>query len=161
MSAPLDAVDYAAIDPIAQDYLAGNVGLVVVTLAGDERRVAGFGRCRKGEDRAPDAQILFEIGSITKVFTTCLLAELAARGEVSLADPVKKYLPESVHVPTYEGQEITLEHLATHTSSLPRLPDNLEATVKDEANPYANYTIEDLYKFLSNYELPRPLGSRV
>lgn len=161
MKIPLDGVDYAAIDEIAQNHIQGNVGLIVVTLAGEERRVAGFGRCSKGDDRTPDGQTLFEIGSITKVFTTCLLADMIARGDVRLTDPIKKYLPESLRVPTYEGQEIALEHLATHTSSLPRLPDNLEATIKDEANPYANYTVEDLYAFLSNCELSRPIGSRV
>ena len=46
-----------------------------------------------------------------------------------------------------------------HTSSLPRLPDNLQATIKDEANPYANYTVENLYAFLSSYELRRPIDS--
>ncbi len=158
----IDSVEYAAIDTIAHEYLAaGNVGLVVATIAGDERRVAGYGRCGQETDKQPDEKTMFEIGSITKVFTACLLADMAAAGEVNLTDPVQKFLPESVRVPVYDGQEITLQHLATHTSSLPRLPDNLDATVQDESNPYANYTIEDLYAFLSRCQLRRPIGSRV
>jgi CubicO group peptidase (beta-lactamase class C family) len=64
-------------------------------------------------------------------------------------------------MPTYRGHEITLFHLATHTSSLPRLPRNLWTTVTDQKNPYANYRVEDLYKFLSGYRLWRMVGSKV
>jgi CubicO group peptidase (beta-lactamase class C family) len=64
-------------------------------------------------------------------------------------------------MPKWRGQEITLFHLATHTSSLPRLPGNLWKTVQNLANPYANYQVSDMYEFLSAYKLKRPIGSRV
>jgi CubicO group peptidase (beta-lactamase class C family) len=67
---------------------------------------------------------VFEIGSITKVFTASLLADMVAKGEVRLDDPVAKYLPTSVRVPSHNGKQITLIDLATQSSGLPRMPNN-------------------------------------
>ena len=60
-------------------------------------------------------------------------------------------------MPERSGKSITLLDLSTHTSGLPRLPSNLKP--KDPRNPYADYSVEDLYQFLSSYELPRDPGS--
>jgi len=100
---------------------------------------------------------VFEIGSINKTFTGTLLAHMVARGEVALEDPISKYLPEGVGAPSRNGVEITLLHLATHRSGLPRLPDN--HTPSDPENPYADYTVEELYEFLSGHELRREPGA--
>jgi CubicO group peptidase (beta-lactamase class C family) len=104
-----------------------------------------------------DEHTIYEIGSISKTFTGILLAKMVEEGKVSLDDPVQKYLPESVRMPKWKGQEITLGHLSDHTSSLPRLPANLAPA--DISNPYADYKVEDLYAFLNSYELPRAIGS--
>ena len=101
---------------------------------------------------------IFEIGSATKVFTSLLLADMVQRGEVALNDPVAKFLPAGVSVPERNGRQITLVDLATHTSGLPRLPANLNP--KDPNNPYADYTPEQLYQFLSSYQLPRDIGAQ-
>ena len=93
---------------------------------------------------------MFELGSITKVFTALLLTEMVTRGEVALDDPVSKYLPGSVKMPARNGKQITFLDLATYTSGLPRLPDGIPS-VGD--NPYAAYTVEQLYAFLSNHTL--------
>jgi len=61
-------------------------------------------------------------------------------------------------VPERGGKKITLADLATHTSGLPRLPTNLAP--KDMSNPYADYTVQQLYDFLSHYELPRDIGAQ-
>jgi len=95
---------------------------------------------------------------VTKVFTSLLLADMAQRGEVSLTDPVAKYLPAGVKMPERGGRQITLQDLATHTSGLPRLPSNLAP--KDWANPYADYSVEQLYQFLSGYQLTRDIGAQ-
>ena len=84
---------------------------------------------------------------MTKVFTSLLLADMVQRGEVALTDPVAKYLPPDVKVPERGGKKITLVDLATHTSGLPRMPSNF--TPKDPANPYADYSVEQMYEFLS------------
>lgn len=101
---------------------------------------------------------LFEIGSITKTFTGSLLAEMVSRGEVKLDDPISKYLPKSVRVPGRNGKEITLLDLATQSSGLPRLPTNMHPA--DAGNPYSDYTVEQLYEFLSSYTLTRDIGEK-
>lgn len=83
---------------------------------------------------------------------------MVQRGEVALTDPVVKYLPSGVKMPERNGRQITLEDLATHTSGLPRLPSNLHP--KDPANPYADYSVEQLYEFLSGYQITRDIGSQ-
>ena len=60
-------------------------------------------------------------------------------------------------MPAHGGKEITLRHLATHTSGLPAIPDNLDPRRAD--NPYADYTVEQLYAFLSSYPLAREPGA--
>jgi serine-type D-Ala-D-Ala carboxypeptidase/endopeptidase len=103
-----------------------------------------------------DENTIFEIGSITKVFTGTLLAEAVKRGEAQLNDPVSKYLPKNVKTPTYGGKEITLIDLATQSSGLPRLPANLAP--KNSQNPYADYTLAQMYEYLSSYQLTREIG---
>ncbi|MEO7166789.1 MAG: serine hydrolase domain-containing protein [Chthoniobacterales bacterium] len=85
------------------------------------------------KERSVDGKTIFEIGSITNVFAVLLLTDMAQRGEVSLDDPVAKYLPTDVHVP-----EMTLADLATHTSGLPLRPTNVVS--KDPDDPYAGYS---------------------
>jgi len=105
-----------------------------------------------------DSTGVFEIGSITKTFTATLLADMVDRGEVRLDDPVAKYLPPSVRVPSRNGRQITLLDLATQSSGLPRMPSNL--TPRDSMNPYADYSVQQMYAFLSSYELPRDVGAQ-
>ncbi len=111
-----------------------------------------------GAGRRLDASSVFEIGSITKVFTAILLADMVRRGEVKLDDPVARFLPETVEVPTRGGRQIRLVDLATQTSGLPLMPTNFRP--KDDANPYADYTVAQLYEFLSSYKLTREIGAQ-
>ncbi len=133
------------------------VGIVVGLIDATGRRIVSHGTFDGGGSPQVGGDTVFEIGSATKVFTSLLLADAVQRGEVALADPVSKYLPPGVTVPARGGRQITLEDLATHTSGLPRLPNNL--TPKNAANPYADYTEAQLYAFLSSYALPRDIGS--
>lgn len=135
------------------------VGIVVGIIEPNGRRVVAYGDLANGDPRTPDGDTTFEIGSISKVFTSLLLAEMVSRKEVALDDPAAKYLPEHVRMPERNGKSITLLDLSTHSSGLPRLPGNLKA--KDPANPYASYSVDDLYQFLSGYTLPRDPGSEV
>jgi len=133
------------------------VGIVVATVEkGKPATILTAGT--SGSKAALDGNTVFEIGSITKVFTTALLADMVARGEVKLDDPISKYLPSTVHVPTRGGKQITLLDLATQSSGLPRLPNNLRPA--DFTNPYADYSVQQLYAFLSSYELPRDIGAQ-
>ncbi|MCP3467550.1 serine hydrolase [Bradyrhizobium sp. CCGUVB23] len=127
------------------------MGLVAGRIDGGRRIAAAYGRSGAANDRPLDADTVFEIGSITKVFTALLLAEMVGRGEVALDDPPAKFLPERVRMPEYQGVQITLLDLATYTSGLPRMPDNFAP--KDPTNPYADYTADRLYDFLSGHKL--------
>jgi CubicO group peptidase (beta-lactamase class C family) len=101
------------------------VAIVAGLLDDAGERVIALGPPVKGSDLTVGGDSLFEIGSITKTFVTTLLADMVERGEVGLNDPIVKYLPPSVRAPTRNGKEITILHLATHTSGLPRNADNL------------------------------------
>lgn len=134
------------------------VGIVVGVIEPQGRRVVAYGSLDKGDPRPLNGDTIFEIGSATKVFTSLLLADMVQRGEVALADPVAKYLPADVKVPERGGRAITLVDLSTHTSGLPRMPSNFNP--KDPANPYADYTTELLFQFISSYQLTRDIGSQ-
>jgi serine-type D-Ala-D-Ala carboxypeptidase/endopeptidase len=134
------------------------VGIVAGVIEPDGRRVVAYGSLANGDPRTLDGDTIFEIGSISKVFTSLVLADMVNRREVTLDDPAAKYLPENVRMPERSGKTITLLDLATHTSGLPGLPGNLKP--KDAANPYAGYGVDDLYQFLSSYTLPRDPGSQ-
>ena len=133
------------------------VGMVVGVIEPAGRRVIAYGNLADGDPRTLGGNTIFEIGSVSKVFTSLLLADMVNRKEVNLDDPAAKYLPENVKMPERNGKPITLHDLSTHSSGLPRLPSNLKP--KDPRNPYADYSVEDLYQFLSGYELPRDPGS--
>jgi CubicO group peptidase (beta-lactamase class C family) len=135
-----------------------SIGIVVGIIGPEGRRVITYGHLDKGDPRPLDGDTIFEIGSATKVFTSLLLADMVQRGEVALDDPVAKYLPPGVKMQERNGRSITLVDLATQTSGLPRLPTNM--TPKDAANPYADYSVDQLHQFLSNYQLTRDIGSQ-
>ena len=105
-----------------------------------------------------DGHSVFEIGSITKTFTSAILADMVKKGEVKLDDPVEQYLPTGTKIPERDGKKITLLDLATHSSGLPRMPDNMKP--KDPENPYADYTPQQMYAFLGGYTLPRGVGEK-
>ena len=111
-----------------------------------------------GDSRILNGNTVFEIGSVTKVFTALLLCDMVQRGELSLSDPLAKFLPPGVKLPQRNDRQITFVDLATHTSGLPCTPTNLGP--KDAANPYVHYSVAQLYEFLSSYELPREIGSQ-
>jgi len=135
-----------------------SVGIVVGVIDPKGRRVIDYGHLEKGDPRPLDGDTIFEIGSETKVFTSLLLADMVQRGQVALDDPVVKYLPPGAKMPERNGRQITLVDLATHTSGLPRLPANLSP--KNPKNPYADYSVEQLYQFLASYQLTRDIGSQ-
>ncbi len=123
--------------------------IVVGVVDAQRRRIVVRGPAR--------ADTLFEIGSITKVFTGLLLADMAARGEVGLNDPAARYLPAGWTLPV-RGRPITLLDLATHRSGLPRLPLNLPFA--DEGNPYADYTPTLMRDFLRTWVPDRDPGAQ-
>jgi D-alanyl-D-alanine-carboxypeptidase/D-alanyl-D-alanine-endopeptidase len=134
------------------------IGMVAGVIDGKGRRVVAYGSLAKNDKRPLNGDTIFEIGSMTKVFTSLVLMDMVQKGEVAVTDPISKYLPENVKVPERNNRKITLQDLSTQSSGLPRMPSNF--TPKDASNPYADYTIEQLYQFLSGYQLTRDIGSQ-
>jgi D-alanyl-D-alanine-carboxypeptidase/D-alanyl-D-alanine-endopeptidase len=133
------------------------VGIVAATIGPSGREVIAYGK--RAKDGPPvDGDTFFEIGSITKVFTSLLLADMVERGELTLDTPVAKLLPESVKVPSRNGKQITLLDISMQVSGLPRMPSNFHPA--DEDNPFADYDAAKLYEFLSGYTLTREIGQK-
>lgn len=151
---------HAKVDRFVQPLIDNGIafGLCIGLVDGDKTYVLSYGRVSAEKPGKPDADTLYEIGSITKTFTGILLAEAVERHEVLLTDPVAKYLPDSVKVPQFQGTPITLLDLATQSSALPGLPGNFAP--KDPNNPFADYSADKLYAFLNDYHLTRKPGER-
>ena len=131
---------------------------MVIGLA-DQRgnKIFSAGNLDNGTDRDVNGDTVFFIGSVSKTFTALLLQDAVERGELKQDDPVTKYLPTSIEMPTHGGKEIALLDLATHTAGFPANPDNMMgATVKEQ---YETYTVEKMYAFLSGYTLRRDPGA--
>lgn len=160
------------IEPCSNDIKAMMAGRVdqsgmcmVIGLIGEHgSRVFSAGKLSNGTE--VDGNTIFEIGSVTKVFTALLLMDAARRGEMKLDDPVAKYLPERVEVPTYEGKEITLLDLAAQESGLPfdagYVLDADGKRLEGAAlwRSFNQFTADDLYEFLGDYRLNVAPGER-
>jgi D-alanyl-D-alanine-carboxypeptidase/D-alanyl-D-alanine-endopeptidase len=125
-------------------------GLVIGVWSGDDR----VDLWHRGELPAGPASS-FEIGSITKVFTATLLADMAQEGLVGLGDPVSLHLPPGVEMPS-RGREITLTDLASHRSGLPAVPRSLllNALITRGRDPYADWDTARLVRAIP-YTRPR------
>jgi CubicO group peptidase (beta-lactamase class C family) len=134
-----------------------SVGMVVGVSDGKSHRIVAHGCRRAGEAAAVNEQTLFEIGSITKLFTALLLSEMTISGEVAMDEPVAALLPAGTHVPVRDGKAITLRDLASHYSGLPRVATNGDKPDRP-GGPYAAYSAERLYAFLASHELIRTPG---
>jgi CubicO group peptidase (beta-lactamase class C family) len=132
-------------------------GLVAVVIDEGGTRITTHGSTGVS-GLAMNGDTVFEIGSLTKVMTALLLAEMASRGEVSFDDPVARYLPPPAKLQPH-GRPITLLDLATYTSGLPRMPDNMPAGWNTSNQPLAGYTTEMLFAFLENYRPPHEAGT--
>ena len=129
------------------------VGLVLGVLNGDRTMTREYGPVA--------ADQVFPIGSITKVFTAALLADMVQRQEVRLEDPISRYLP-ILETSRRAGRDITLEQLVTHTSGLPRLPRNLmPGALLKRADPYARYTVGQLQRAVARAKVSAPIQARV
>jgi serine-type D-Ala-D-Ala carboxypeptidase/endopeptidase len=151
--ADVEAIEAFLDQNIARTHSAMVIGLI------DERgsQVFSAGTIDNGTNQKPNGDTLFFIGSVSKTFTALLLLEMAKRGEVNVNDPVADYLPAPVKVPTFEGKEITLLHLATHAAGLPMNPQNMVGS--NEREQYESYRIGQMYDFLASFELSREPGA--
>jgi D-alanyl-D-alanine-carboxypeptidase/D-alanyl-D-alanine-endopeptidase len=137
------------------------IGIVVGLVDTNGSRVFSYGKMKVGENRQVDGDTLFELASITKVFTALVFQDMADHQELQLNDPVKQFLPSTVKMPSYKGREITLVDLATHTSGLPSIGFGVWHILMHLHDPYAGFGEKELYKFLSHYKLTNEIGTKV
>ncbi|MBB1261220.1 serine hydrolase domain-containing protein [Streptomyces alkaliterrae] len=117
----------------------------------------------RGDDSAvhgADPATLFEIGSVSKTFTSLALATLVTQEQVSLQAPLYKLLPHGAAVPGRSGEPIRLQHLACHTSGLPKLPRGLMPRGLFSKDPYAGCTTPFLLDGLPRTRLRSTPGTR-
>lgn len=127
-----------------------DISIVIGVVSPNGTEVYSYENVSKENNTKVNGNSIFDIGSITKTFTTALLMDMVKRDLINLDDPIEKYLPENVVVPTYDEHLITIENLATHTSGLPDFPTNW--------NRNQIYTNEQVYSFLSNTTLQSEPG---
>lgn len=133
------------------------VGIAAAVIENGTPRFFNHGTLAKDGDTPVSETTLFEAGSLAKLFTNLLVAQLVLEGKMALDAPVSDYLPEGTKIPAFERKAITLFDLATHSSGLPSVPPEL--AFADAANPYRHYNAALLYGFLAAYPLPRAPGT--
>ena len=119
-----------------------------------------YGETEKGNKTLPTSSTLYEIGSLSKIFTATLLANFVENETLSLDQSIVDFLPDSLKT-NPSLQKITFKTLANHTSGLPRLPSNLDKTKNfDPNNPYKDYDRKYLYQFLSTFKATYESGEK-
>lgn len=139
-----DAVSMAGM----QLYLnSGAPAVIIAVVRGDDVVIQGYGETAPGNGVEPDANSIFRIASVSKVFAADVLASLAAKGQLKLTDPLAKYAPANARVET-NGRPVTLLDLATHSAGLPReLPD---PNAKPSDNPFAAFDRAYYWKWMGS-----------
>jgi CubicO group peptidase (beta-lactamase class C family) len=129
-------------------------GIYIGILQNTERKYFSAGFANTANKIPFNSSMLFEAGSITKTFTAYILLEVLKEHHIAETTSIIDFLPDSVRS-NKNLKTVTFYNLLNHTSGLPRLPDNLSATIKDQLQPYENYTIENLFSYLKT-STPKP-----
>ncbi|HEX5244756.1 MAG TPA: serine hydrolase [Tepidisphaeraceae bacterium] len=130
-------------------------GLSIGYIEGDRSGIVHLGRANQSGEK-PNGQTVYELGSISKLFTSLLLADATLRGEVNIYTAANVPNAARIRLPSRDGRSIKWIDLSTHRSGLPRLPTNLSPA--DPGNPYRDYDSKKAAEFLNSYKLPRTPG---
>jgi len=126
-----------------------SAGLFVGIIQGDTVYAMGYGVVDKLTGAKPDSKTIFEIGSISKVFTSLMTEKLAEQGVLHWQDNIIQYMPANVKL--YKNDTTTLENLSTHTSGFPRLPERwFPILERNTCDPYSPLTMQDLEHYLDS-----------
>ena len=157
---PLEQTVTADVSPLVSPTLAPDhryVGISVAVVTSAGTHFFNFGRTSLDNTQGPTETTIFEVASITKVFTSLILANEVIHGRMNLDDPIAPCAPNATSSTCFNGTPMTYLHLASHFSGLPRLPTNLRPA--DSWNPYADYTEGLLLQFMKSYSLTREPGT--
>lgn len=143
----------STVDKVLSAYIQtkGNVGISAGVFYKGNSYFYNYGERKIGTKSLPDNHTLYDIGSITKTFTSTLLAIAINQQKLTLETSITKFLPDSV-AKNPALQKITFKELANHTSGLPRNPNNLQATIKDDNQRYENYGVKEMFSFLKHFK---------
>jgi CubicO group peptidase (beta-lactamase class C family) len=143
----------ASIDNQANKYVADGhaYGLVVGVVKNGKVFIKGYGTTEKGKTILPDSTTIFELASTSKLFTTATLQLLVDNGGLNLNDKIQTLLGDKIKLPVI-SEKTTLQHLATHLSGFPSLPNSFIAKMTDETNPYKDLATQDIYDYLKTCE---------
>ena len=145
-------LEQGRVDDLAQQFIAGewSRGIAIGLVRGDKVEFFNYGTLADDSTDPITEHTVFEIGSVTKVFTSMVLARRVAAGELDLADPVDRCLGEEMQLSEGVRAHLTFGRLASHSSGLMRLPTNLAPA--DASDPYVDYGAAELAAFLATYE---------
>jgi len=129
--------------------LSETPGFIIGVKYQDSLFYFGYGSISRNFNKVPDEKTIFEIGGLTKTFTSSLVSVLVEEGKMEFEKPLNSYF--SLSEKNEETQLITIDQLLTHTSRLPRMPIEFGVKEIEENNPYAHYTKQDLMEFYKEY----------
>ncbi len=136
------------------------IGLSIGLIKSGETLTYGYGEVKVNSGMIPDKETIMEIGSITKTFAGLLVAQAVQDGKLSLQDDIRKYLPGNYSNLVFNNVPITVQHLLTHTSGLPRLPDDLSNQPDyNTLNPYKNYSKQMMLDYLHQVKMEQQPGT--
>ena len=150
-----DSVAASLAQAMADNHGYPSAGMVAGLCDGRGQQIVTSGDADNG--RALDGDTVFDIGSISKLFTALALADMVARGQMAMQDPLAKYLPAAVRVPQFGGKPISLLDLATYSPGLPGWPADMPALSE---KPFPDYSVDRLYRALSQVKLAAAPGSK-
>ncbi len=133
---------------------SGAPGLLIAVVNGDDTFIEGYGETKRGNGIAPDEKTIVHVGSVSKVFAADLLSAMVANHTVALADPLSKYAPKGVTIPSVDGRTITLLDLATHGAGLPR-----EISDPTPGNPFSGYSAKTYWDWFGTHKLAYQPGT--
>ncbi len=155
MSGNLDKRINEILTPYAQKLSSASVSVGIFKY--NETNYYGYGETVKGNNIIPDSMTIYEIGSISKTFTSLLMMQYLQDSELSATCAVNDFLPTDIPLLQHNNKPMQIKHLLNHTSGLPRLPENF-ATGSDPDNPYQHYDSSMVYDYLTTFVLQRDPG---
>lgn len=135
-----------------------SLGIVVGIIKQREVYIKGYGTIKRDEHIKPDSSTIFELASTSKLFTTSTIQILLDKNEVDINETLDSIFNNKIELPDI-AKNTTLEHLATHTSGFPSLPNSFLDKMKDSTNPYKDLVTQDIYDYLAHCEGKKSEGS--
>jgi len=137
-----------------------NCGISIGISQNGKTSFYNYGESSRDSKQITKSTTIYEIGSLTAGFTGFLLAKAVTEKKLSLEDDIRKFLPGENKNLVYDKNPVRVKHLAHHSSGLPHLPGDLITQQNyDPANPYKNYSRDQLLNYLHNVQLATSPGT--